>query len=241
MIKKKVPDANRDRDEKKADKKPEKKTPEGEAETAACADAASAGGTPGGKAAPEPEKGSAPAEDKKELTEQEVMKLYLQQLAGELKKERERAGSLEKKAGAAQEEAEKLRGRLASVSAEYDNYRRRTAAEKEGILADAVAKAVQALLPALDSLQKAVEFADSNPESFEQGVEMTLRQLTEGFAKLGVEEIEAQGAAFDPAVHNAVMHVEDEDLGESVVADVFQKGYRIGDRVIRHAMVKVAN
>ncbi len=84
-------------------------------------------------------------------------------------------------------------------------------------------------------------FADSNPESFIKGVEMTLRQLIEAFKSLGVEEIEAQDAAFDPELHDAVMHVEDENAGDSVVVEVFQKGYRLGDRIIRHSVVKVAN
>ena len=239
LIKKKTPD--HDRDEKKAKKNPGEEAASAASAAAGRADANSAASEPSPAEGTAPEKEAAPKEGEKELTEQEVMKLYLEQLAGELRKEKTRGAELDKQLEASKDETRKLNDRLASLSAEYDNYRRRTASEKEGILADAVTKAVQALLPALDSLQKAVGFAQSNPESFEQGVEMTLRQLTDGFKKLGVEEIEAQGAAFDPGVHNAVMHVEDEALGDSVVADVFQKGYKIGDRVIRHAMVKVAN
>lgn len=97
------------------------------------------------------------------------------------------------------------------------------------------------LLPALDNLQRALPYADSNPESFVQGVKMTLNQLTEGFKTLGVEEIEAGGEKFDPDLHNAVMHCEDESLGDSVITEVFQKGYKIGEKIIRHSMVKVAN
>jgi molecular chaperone GrpE len=97
------------------------------------------------------------------------------------------------------------------------------------------------LLPALDSLERAIQFSASNTVSYKQGVEMTLKQLCDGFKSLGVTEIEAQGAAFNPDMHNAVMHVEDEAQGDSVVTEVFQKGYAIGERVIRHSVVKVAN
>ena len=180
-------------------------------------------------------------EPEKELTEDEVLKLYLEHTLGELKKKQGELQAAKKEAEESLSKAEQYKQKLAGVIAEYENYRRRTAAEKENIYADAVAKAVGALLPALDSLERAVLFAKANPESFQQGVEMTLKQLTDGFKSLGVTEIEDQGGHFSPELHNAVMHVEDETLGESVITEVFQKGYRIGDRVIRHSMVKVAN
>jgi molecular chaperone GrpE len=84
-------------------------------------------------------------------------------------------------------------------------------------------------------------FAEANHEGFKKGVEMTLKQFTEAFKSLGVEEIEAQEAVFNPELHEAVMHVEDESVGDSVITEVFQKGYRLGDRIVRHSVVKVAN
>ena len=98
---------------------------------------------------------------------------------------------------------------------------------------------LQYFLPVLDNLERAAQFADG--ESVAKGVEMTLKGITDALERLGITEIEAQGLPFDPEVHNAVLHVEDETLGEGVVAEVLQKGYRRGDRVLRYAMVKVAN
>ena len=121
--------------------------------------------------------------------------------------------------------------------AEYDNYRRRTAREREMLLSDAVADAVSAILPVLDNLERAAQYSDA--ESVGQGVKMTLKGMTEALSKLGVEEIE--NTTFDPNIHNAVMHVEDEEKCEGEIVDVLQKGYRKGDKIIRYSMVKVAN
>ncbi|HEX3027473.1 MAG TPA: nucleotide exchange factor GrpE [Clostridia bacterium] len=177
----------------------------------------------------------------KKVSENDVLKLYLEQAISELKKTKSQLEESKKLEEQAKDEVKTYQEKLKSLAAEYENYRRRTSAEKESINADAIAKAVTALLPALDSLEKAAEFTQSNPESIRQGLEMTLKQLSEGFANLGVSEIDAKGAGFNPDLHNAVMHVEDETLGESVVTDVFQKGYQIGEKVIRHSVVKVAN
>ena len=125
------------------------------------------------------------------------------------------------------------------LAAEYDNFRKRTAKERENLFADVYADALAVFLPVLDNLERAAQYTDG--EAVAKGVAMTLKGLTDTLEKLGITEIEAQGAAFDPAVHNAVMHVEDDSLGESVVAEVLQKGYRKGDRILRYAMVKVAN
>lgn len=125
------------------------------------------------------------------------------------------------------------------LAAEYDNFRRRSAKEKENLYADAYADALAAFLPVIDNLERAVQFADG--ESVAKGVAMTLKGMNDTLERLGITEIEAAGKPFDPEVHNAVLHVEDEALGESVVAEVLQKGYRKGDRVLRYAMVKVAN
>lgn len=187
---------------------------------------------------PEENAGSEP----KELSEAEVVKLVLQSQKAEIERLQNELDTAKAEAQTHKAQADTLNQRLANTLSEYENYRRRTAAEKEALSADASAKAVKALLPALDSLERAIDFAEADPASFRQGVEMTLKQLETGFSTLGVAEIEAEaGQAFDPDRHNAVAHVDDDSLGESVVAEVFQKGYAIGEKVIRHTVVKVAN
>ncbi len=126
------------------------------------------------------------------------------------------------------------------LAAEYDNYRKRTAREKDALYGDATAAAVSAFLPVYDNLERALA-SETQDEAYRKGVEMIFTQLCETMAKLKVEEINPQGEKFDPNLHNAVMHVEDENFEENTVAEVFQKGFKIGDRVVRHAMVKVAN
>ena len=126
------------------------------------------------------------------------------------------------------------------LAAEYDNYRKRTAKEKEGLWTSAKADTVQAFLPVYDNLERALK-QDTADAAFKKGVEMTMNQLKEVFARLGVTEIEAQGQPFDPNLHNAVMHIEDENLGENTIAQVFQAGFMLGEKVIRFAMVQVAN
>ncbi len=124
--------------------------------------------------------------------------------------------------------------------AEYDNYRKRSQKEKDAAWNNAKADTVKEILPVYDNLDRALkqECAD---EAYAKGVQMTMTQLKTVLEKLGLEEIPAQGETFDPAVHNAVMHCEDETLGENTVAEVFQAGFKLGDKIIRHAMVKVAN
>lgn len=126
------------------------------------------------------------------------------------------------------------------LAAEYDNYRKRTAKEKESLWTDAKADTVQAFLPVYDNLERALK-QETADEAYKKGVEMTMNQLKEVFARLGITEIEAEGKPFDPNLHNAVMHIEDENLGENTVAQVFQAGFMLGDKVIRFAMVQVAN
>ena len=126
------------------------------------------------------------------------------------------------------------------LAAEYDNYRRRTAKEKESIWSDAKADAAVAFLPVYDNLERALK-QDTADEAYKKGVEMTMNQLKSVLEKLGITEIDALGKPFDPALHNAVMHVEDENFGENTVAEVFQAGFMLGEKVIRFAMVKVAN
>lgn len=126
------------------------------------------------------------------------------------------------------------------LAAEYDNYRKRTAREREGLYADATAMAVGAFLGVYDNFERALS-TPTEDEAYRKGVEMIHNELCETMKKLKVEEINPVGEKFDPILHNAVMHVEDEAFEESSVAEVFQKGFKIGDKVIRHAMVKVAN
>ena len=144
------------------------------------------------------------------------------------------------------EEAEAVAAKLTELNdkylhvvAEYDNFRKRAQKEREGVYADAYADALGELLPIADNLERAMTYTDG--EKVIEGVAMTLKQLDMSLEKLGIEAFGAVGETFDPAIHNAVMHVEDENLGDNEIADVFQKGYRKGDRVIRFAMVKVAN
>lgn len=137
------------------------------------------------------------------------------------------------------EEIESIKDRLLRVTAEYDNYRKRTTKEKEGIYSDAYVDVLKEVLPILDNLERAVA-ADGSVDDLKKGIEMTIKGCQESFTKLGVEEIDASGE-FDPNLHNAVMHVEDENLGKNTVAEVFQKGYKKDEKVIRYSMVKVAN
>ena len=126
------------------------------------------------------------------------------------------------------------------LAAEYDNFRKRSQKEKEGIYQGAKSDAVAAFLPVYDNLDRALK-QETADEAYKKGVEMTMTGLKDILSKLGVEEIPALGEPFDPALHNAVMHVEDESAGENTVVDVFQAGFKLGDKVIRFAMVKVAN
>lgn len=126
------------------------------------------------------------------------------------------------------------------LAAEYDNYRKRSQKEKENAWATAKAETIKELLPVYDNLERALK-QETCDEAYAKGVQMTMTQLKTVLEKLGVEEIPAQGQPFDPNLHNAVMHMEDEAFGENIVAEVFQAGFKLGEKVIRHALVKVAN
>lgn len=125
------------------------------------------------------------------------------------------------------------------LAAEYDNFRRRSQKERENVYSDAYSDAINALLPVLDNLGRAVGCED--PKALSDGLSLILKSFDEGLAKLGIEEIKAEGETFDPERHYAVLHIEDENYGESEVVEVLQKGYTRGDKVIRYAVVKVAN
>ena len=126
------------------------------------------------------------------------------------------------------------------LMAEFDNYKKRSAKEREHIYTDVRVDTVSKFLPVYDNLERALK-AETADEAYKKGVEMTFNQLLDVFAKLGVEAIESVGQTFDPNFHNAVMHIEDEAVGENEIVEEFQKGFKVGDKVIRFSMVKVAN
>lgn len=139
-----------------------------------------------------------------------------------------------------QELAEK-NDQLLRVAAEYDNFRKRTQAEKEKIYSDAKAAVVTEILPVIDNFERAVASTSENIEDCQKGTEMIYKQFMDIFGNFGAEAFGAPGEKFDPEIHNAVLHTDDETKGENEITEVLVKGYRIGDRVIRPAMVAVAN
>ena len=126
------------------------------------------------------------------------------------------------------------------VAAEFDNFRKRTIKEKEASYGNGKADAVAKILPIYDNLERALN-QPTEDAAFKKGVELTMNELLKIFGNLGVEVFGAAGDTFDPNLHNAVMHIDDENLGENVIAQVFQKGFKAGEKVIRFAMVQVAN
>lgn len=132
---------------------------------------------------------------------------------------------------------------LQRTAAEFDNYKKRTLKEKEALYNEAVSDVIQAFLPVIDNLERAVKAANSDDEgqSIKEGIELVSRQIKDVVKSLGIEEIKCIGEKFSPELHNAVMHIDDDSLGENIIADEFQKGYIYKDRVIRHSVVKVAN
>lgn len=126
------------------------------------------------------------------------------------------------------------------VAAEFDNFRKRTTREKEASYGNGKADAVAKILPIYDNLERALN-QPTEDAAYKKGVELTMNELLKIFGSLGVEVFGNPGDAFDPKEHNAVMHIDDENLGENVIAQVFQKGFKIGDKVVRFAMVQVAN
>ena len=124
--------------------------------------------------------------------------------------------------------------------AEYDNFRKRSQKEKEAIFSDSKTDIISKFLPVIDNFERA-SAADTDLEGYKKGIEMTVNQLLEVFTAFGVEAFGAKGDEFDPNIHNGVMHIDDETFGENVISDVYMKGYKMGDKVIRHATVIVAN
>ena len=134
-----------------------------------------------------------------------------------------------------------VKDQFVRLTAEYENYRKRTTKEKDNIYQDAKADTIKAFLAVYDNLERAAQSEGGEDSPHKKGLEMIFAQYKDILKSLGVEEIEAKGAAFDPEMHNAVMHIDDESLGENVVAQVFQAGFKMGDKVIRHSIVQVAN
>ncbi len=177
-------------------------------------------------------------------TEETVEEVITEAPIKEEKAEKKKSKKLEAELASLQKQLEEKNEELAAANdkymrmmAEYDNFRKRSAKEKEGVYADAYSDCIANLLPILDNLERAGK--SDNMEAVTKGLDLTVKAFDDALAKMGVTEIET--SAFDPNLHNAVMHIEDEEHGENEIVEVFQKGYRKGDKVIRYAMVTVAN
>lgn len=192
-------------------------------------------------------------EQEQVATEEEVLEFPEDEEAVEVSEEAEEAAeesedeaSEEEEVSGAEAELAEMKDRYMRLLAEYDNFRRRTQKEKENIYADAVAEVVKEWLPLVDDIERAVasseDMDETSVEKVAEGIRLIDKQVGNVLAKLNVEEIEGkEGDSFDPNLHEAVMHVEDDSLGEQAIAQVFQKGYSCKGRVIRHSVVKVAN
>jgi len=137
-------------------------------------------------------------------------------------------------------ELEKANDKYLRLCAEYDNFRRRSQKEKDALYGDIRADVIQKFLPVFDNLERALK-QSTEDEAYRKGVEMIMTQFNTTLEKLGVTPVESLGQTFDPEKHNAVMHVDDPEKGENEIVEVFQQGFKLGDKVIRYAMVKVAN
>lgn len=184
-------------------------------------------------------------EIKEEQTEEAVKEQAMPEEEKKTKKGRKKE---EKKNDEAAQKIEQLEKDLAAATdahirtlAEYDNYRKRTTKEKAAAYTDAKADVIKELLAVLDNIDRSRSAPADDLDAYKTGVEMIFNSFASVLEKAGLEQFGEKGDKFDPALHNAVMHVEDEDLGEETVADVFAKGYKLGDRILRPAMVKVAN
>ncbi len=154
------------------------------------------------------------------------------------KKEAKKIEELENEIKKLKEELDAANDKYLRMLAEYDNFRRRSQSEKEAIYSDACSDTIDAILPVIDNLEMALKYK-TDSESVVNGVSMTLTQFKDSLSNLGVTEIEC--TTFDPNFHNAVLHIEDESYGEGEIVEVLRKGYKKGSKIIRYAMVKVAN
>lgn len=186
------------------------------------------------------------ANKKKDAVEtEEMLEETAEEIAEEIAEETVEAETEEPdELALAKEKADEYLDQLRRSMAEFDNFKKRTQKEKEQTYSMAAAETVGAFLPLVDNLERAYASAqkeETDPKAFMEGMGGILKQVEEILKSLSVSAIPAVGEPFDPNVHNAVMHVEDDSLGENTVAEEFQKGYQLKDRVIRHSMVKVAN
>ena len=179
-----------------------------------------------------------PAEDIKEGTEKPEKEK--KKAKKDAPKEKSEEKKTEDPKPAPEQELAAANDRYLRLMAEYDNFRKRSQKEKEALYGDIKANAVKEFLPVYDNLERALA-AETADEAYRKGVEMIMAQFNKTLEKLGVTEIKSLGEKFDPQFHNAVMHTDDEEKGENEIVEVFQKGFMLGDKVIRFAMVKVAN
>lgn len=182
-----------------------------------------------------------PAEAEKAAEPEKAAEKQPEPEKAEKAKKDEKADKTEKPAEPSAESLLKSeKDRYLRLLAEYDNYRKRSQKEKDNLYTEIRSETVEKFLPVYDNLERALA-QETQDAAFKKGVEMTMNQLVSVMEKLGVESFGAAGDHFDPQLHNAVMHIEDESLGENVIAEVFQKGFKVGEKVVRFAMVKVAN
>ncbi len=182
------------------------------------------------------------SKDKEDINKnEELAPEAVEEMSTEAEKRAELLERMTKEAHKLAEELATEKDRCMRVMAEYDNFRKRSQKERENIYSDVRADTILKLLPVYDNLERALK-AETEDEAYRKGVEMTMDQFKEILEKMGVAEIDAKtGDKFDPTIHDAVMHVDDDSLGEGVVVEEFQKGFRLGDKVIRFSVVKVAN
>ncbi len=190
-------------------------------------------------------KETAPAkEDTAKETADEVIPEIEEPVKEEKKEKKQKPKKESKKDASVKEAAEKLikeeKDKYLRLAAEYDNFRKRSQKEKDSLYGDIKADTLRKFLPVYDNLERALK-QQTEDEAYRRGIEMIMTQFESTMTALGVTEIEALGEKFDPLKHNAVMHIEDESVGENEIVEVFQKGFAMGDKVIRFAMVKVAN
>lgn len=169
------------------------------------------------------------AKDKKKNNAEEVIEQEVNE-AAEPSKEEELQKQLDEK-----------NDQLLRMAAEYDNFRKRSQREKEALYAECKASVINALLPVADNFDRIFANPDGTLEDYKKGVEMTFKQFSDVFKSLGIEPFGEVGEEFDPNIHNAVMHTEDDSVGENTITTVIVKGYKLGDKIIRPAMVAVAN
>jgi molecular chaperone GrpE len=186
------------------------------------------------------------AKEKSEVTEEEVKET--QEAEGEAQEEEKTDDTqtdpleeLQKKYDEKQKEADEYLNMLKRTMADFDNFRKRTVKEKESLFDDGYSDAVKNLLPVLDNLERAEQNSSQQEGSLYEGVKMVLKIFRDLLEKSGVKEIDAEGVRFDPDYHNAILHVEDDSVGENIIVEVFQRGFIYKGKVIRHSLVKVAN